>query len=387
LVSEFDIPGVKIKKIFNQVNLGVKVSTRLGIDAVFMECDMFMTLNGDAMVRADFVDRIMELPKDSISTGFHCAKKNRDRSERHKIVGETSGYYIKMSVSGINMCFSKESYIKYIEPALIRSVNWDEESCNLVWRDGKFVYCVKESVIQHLGVVSAMGHDSIKEPDTADDFYLYDLPNTTLIGAATNNYEGLSKSMKQCTKYIRFGGVVMLTSGRENGTTYIPPLKSKTQYSLFCLHKMTDYVKTDYALVFQPDGMILNPCAWDYSFLNYDYIGAVWNFHNDTHRVGNGGFSLRSKRLMDITKNDSNIVPRNDDCFYYAEDHQISRLYRGYLENKYDIKFAPEDVAEKFSIENYGVHSPNNKYKGSFGIHGKGSIDYKDAYTKPFFEI
>jgi len=387
LIAEFEIPGVKVKKIFNYVNRGVKASTRLGIEAVFVECDMFMTLDGDAMVRHDFVDRIMELPKDSISTGFHCTKRNKDGSERHKIVGETSKYYTKMSVGGINMCFSKDSYIKYIEPALIKSVNWDHESCKLLWKDDKFVYCVKESVIQHLGVVSAMGHTNIEEPDIADDFYLYDLPNVTLIGVATNNYLGLKKSMEQCAKHIRFGEVVMLTSGEEKGTTYIPPLRNKTEYSLFCLRRMSDYVKTDYALVFQPDGMILNPCAWDDMFLNYDYIGAVWNFYKDNYKVGNGGFSLRSKKLMEITKNDLNIKPRNEGCFHYAEDHQIARLYRDYLERCYDIKFAPEIVAERFSIEKYRVLSPNNKYKGSFGIHGKGLINYKEAYTKPFFEL
>ena len=382
LLADFQITGVQVTKIWNTSNKGVRESLRIGIESCFSECNYFMVLDGDAMVRHDFVQKITELPKDSISTGFHCTTRNRDGSERHKIAGETAGYYLKSSVGGINMFFSKQTYLTHVEPSLLKQGNWDHNSCLSLQTDLKFVYCVKESVVQHIGVVSAMGHTGVEAPDTADDFYLYDLPNVTLIGAAPNDYQGLRKSMDRCTKYIRFGQVVMLTSNGEEGTTYIPPIRNREEYSLFCLRNLTDYVKTDYMIVFQPDGTIVNPCAWDNRFLEYDYIGAVWNFYNDNRRVGNGGFSLRSKKLMNITKNDPNIIPRNEGCFYYAEDHQIARLYRNYLESHYDIKFAPEEVANRFSLENYKVPFPNNKYNGSFGIHGKGLIDYRDAYIK-----
>lgn len=382
LVAEFSLLGMDVVKIWNTKNEGVRVCIRKGIESVMHCCNMFMTLDGDAMVRHDFVSRILELPRDAISTGFHCTTKNSDGSERHFISGETAGYYLKDSVGGINMAFHKQTYIDHVEPALLKVGNWDHNACLSLQSVGKKVYCVKESVIQHLGLVSAMGHTGVEAPDTADDFYLYDLPNVTLIGAAPNDYQGLRKSMERCTKHIRFGEVIMLTSEGEEGTTYIPPIRNKDEYSLFCLRKLTDYVKTDYMIVFQPDGTIVNPCAWDNRFLEYDYIGAVWNFYNDNHRVGNGGFSLRSKKLMNITKNDPNIIPRNEGCFYYAEDHQIARLYRNYLESRYDIKFAPEEVANRFSLENYKVPFPNNKYNDSFGVHGKGLIDYRDAYIK-----
>lgn len=382
LLADLQIPGVQVTKIWNTSNKGVRESLRIGIESCFSECDYFMVLDGDAMVRHDFVQKITELPKDSISTGFHCTTRNRDGSERHKIAGETAGYYLKRSVGGINMFFSKQTYLTHVEPSLLKQGNWDHNSCLSLQADLKFVYCVKESVIQHLGVVSAMGHTGVEAPDTADDFYLYDLPNVTLIGAAPNDYQGLKKSMERCTKYIRFGEVIMLTSEEEEGTTYIPPIRNKEEYSLFCLRKLTDYVKTDYMIVFQPDGTIVNPCSWDNRFLEYDYIGAVWNFYNDNHRVGNGGFSLRSNKLMNICKNDGNIIPRNEGCFHYAEDHQIARLYRNYLESHYDIKFAPEELANRFSLENYKVPFPNNKYNDSFGVHGKGLIDYRDAYIK-----
>jgi glycosyltransferase involved in cell wall biosynthesis len=70
---------------------------------------------------------------------------------------------------------------------------------------------------------------------------------------------------------------------------------------------------TEYALVFQLDGIMLKPAI--VQFLDYDYIGAPWTKDNDIYkgineanvkilalkpsqRVGNGGFSLRKVRAM-----------------------------------------------------------------------------------------
>ena len=52
-------------------------------------------------------------------------------------------------------------------------------------------------------------------------------------------------------------------------------------------------------LLIQWDGYVVNPEAWDPAFLGCDYLGAKWYWHDDGMRVGNGGFSLRSRRLLD----------------------------------------------------------------------------------------
>jgi tetratricopeptide (TPR) repeat protein len=110
-------------------------------------------------------------------------------------------------------------------------------------------------------------------------------------------------------------------------------------------------------LVIQWDGYVVNPAAWTDAFLQYDYIGAPWGFHNDAHRVGNGGFSLRSSRLLralsdpDISETD-------------PEDEMICRRYRPLLEERYGIRFAPEALAARFSFETtYFEDQP-------FGFHG-----------------
>jgi hypothetical protein len=116
-------------------------------------------------------------------------------------------------------------------------------------------------------------------------------------------------------------------------------------------------------------------------FLQYDYIGAPW-WYNDECNVGNGGFSLRSKKLQTILQNDPIIF--ETDC----EDHNICRTYGNYLKSK-GVKFAPEDVASTFSIEGdlHGKVSGREKYNGDtwngeFGFHGlhKTDISKWDGY-------
>src|ERR1700687_3454326 len=44
--------------------------------------------------------------------------------------------------------------------------------------------------------------------------------------------------------------------------------------------------------------ILITPAAWREEFLGCDYIGAQWFWHDDAMRVGNGGFSLRSRKLL-----------------------------------------------------------------------------------------
>ncbi|MFM6811478.1 MAG: DUF5672 family protein, partial [Dolichospermum sp.] len=79
--------------------------------------------------------------------------------------------------------------------------------------------------------------------------------------------------------------------------------------------ELNSFIETEFCLVTQGDGFIINPQFWSEEFLNYDYIGAPWrkqshlvNSQGQTvnildlnkNRVGNGGFSLRSKRLLEL---------------------------------------------------------------------------------------
>ena len=79
-------------------------------------------------------------------------------------------------------------------------------------------------------------------------------------------------------------------------------LGSKQEYSKFIFNELIDYIDTDYFIIFQADGFILNWRAWTNEFLNYDVVGAQWVWYNDGHRCSNGGFCLRSKMLHEVIK-------------------------------------------------------------------------------------
>lgn len=177
------------------------------------------------------------------------------------------------------------------------------------------------------------------------------LPDVTLIGIDTHP-DRLTYSLQQCTKDIEFGCVRVIDD---------VPIQSMKQYSRWVCKELYKHVHTSHLLIFQWDGYVKNWRAWDNKWLQYDYIGATW-WHTDGMNVGNGGFSLRTRRLMEIVATDPRITE------YYPEDEKICRHYRKYLEAEHHIMFAPEDVAKRFSIEGY--KQANRTHTTEFGFHG-----------------
>jgi len=131
-------------------------------------------------------------------------------------------------------------------------------------------------------------------------------------------------------------------------------------YQRFLIKELIDHVKTEFVLVVQYDGMAVNKKLWTDDFYNYDYIGAAWpdRFVSDPDiKVGNGGFSLRSAKLLTALQ-DSNIDTNGN------EDAIICQRYATYLRERHNIKFAPVGLADQFSNE------WNNPSGNTFGFHG-----------------
>lgn len=147
-------------------------------------------------------------------------------------------------------------------------------------------------------------------------------------------------------------------------TVTIPPIRSSAEYSHFMMKDLLRYIDTEFVLVAQWDGYAVNPQAWSPEFLLFDYIGARWDRPPEPdqarHNVGNGGFSLRSRALLEALQ-DPAIKPG------HPEDRAICRDYRDYLERRHGIVFAPEDMADRFSFEHieppalpFGFHGVTN---------------------------
>lgn len=153
----------------------------------------------------------------------------------------------------------------------------------------------------------------------------------------------------------------------------------KKDYDYFVLTHLCDYVKTPHLLIVQTDGYILNPDSFESAWLQYHYIGAPWALHplhawpphpnvTEDNRVGNGGFSLRSTELMRATRSMFCELSRHGSFtpdHWYPEDCFIARGIEEWLK-KQGFKFAPYEIAKKFSIENRKIE-PDEK---PFGFHG-----------------
>ena len=191
---------------------------------------------------------------------------------------------------------------------------------------------------------------------------MLDLSAVTLLCVDTRSPELALWAMKRCMSHAHFANAVLMTELAKvqtlsnDGIEYVqcPGMSSTREYSEVMLRGIAPYVSGTHVLIVQWDGFILHPDLWDSSFLNYDYIGAVWPQLPKTP-VGNGGFSLRSKKLLDALHHPDIIIE-------HPEDLCICVTNRQKLEED-GLRFAPPEVAERFSVERTSWHP-------SFGFHG-----------------
>jgi hypothetical protein len=188
------------------------------------------------------------------------------------------------------------------------------------------------------------------------------LPSITLIAVTSVNVAATISALCASMRQVEFGAVKLLTdkgNDPQGGIERIriPPLRSAAAYSHFMLHDLLDHVSTDFALVVQWDGFVTHPAMWEHDFLSWDYVGAPWPQFRDGHDVGNGGFSLRSRKLLEACR-DPDFEPS------HPEDVAIGRGNRRLLEERHGIRFADAPSARRFSKERDRSPLP------SFGFHG-----------------
>ncbi len=190
-----------------------------------------------------------------------------------------------------------------------------------------------------------------------------DLSDVTVCAANSVTPElaarALDLSMERCAfaEAILFSDVAVAGSFRH---VAISPLASLADYSHFCLKEMGRHIRTSHALVVQWDGYVVAGSAWDKRFRTYDYIGAPI-FRDGRVLVGNGGFSLRSRKLMRALAK----LPATPGI---NEDWMISEVLRPALERDFGIRFAPLEMAARFSYEQRFPDKP------TFGFHGQSNL-------------
>jgi len=199
---------------------------------------------------------------------------------------------------------------------------------------------------------------------------MFKLNNVTLITVNGGESSALSlKALLYSSRDIEFADIKLLAYAE---LPFLPekikfiriPRLNFEQYSNFIIRNLSDYVDTEFVLLVQADGFVLNPHLWRDEFLRYDYIGAPWKLspHYDFIRVGNGGFSLRSKKFLEISKNEC-------PTYGFYEDHIVCITHRDIF-LKYNIKYAPLEIAMKFSLE-HPIDECDFDLTKTFGFHGK----------------
>ena len=191
------------------------------------------------------------------------------------------------------------------------------------------------------------------------------LPQVTLVAIDTRAPALAAQSLLRSLAQVDFGRAILFTNAWLPPMVLpgieiidIAPIHSGAEYSQFVLRELPLYIRSSHVLVTQWDGFVTHAAAWRDEFLVHDYIGSVWPEQPAACNVGNGGFSLRSRRLL-MAGMDPHITQT------HPEDEVLCRTQRRYLEQRHGVSFAPAALARRFSFENekpgavaFGFHGP-----------------------------
>ena len=191
------------------------------------------------------------------------------------------------------------------------------------------------------------------------------LPDVTLVCVDTRTPKQALEAMRKCMSRVDFGRAIFFGNEvAEPETAHligidwvgIPALRNIGEYSRFVLRGLLPHVCTSHCLIVQWDGFVVDASMWRDDFLSMDYIGPPWYRKGQIIGVGNGGFSVRSRRLLEALSQ----LPCDGD---EAEDDVICKHLHQELVERFGIQFAPADVAAQFGIEQGPLRS-------TFGFHG-----------------
>ncbi|HSZ58494.1 MAG TPA: DUF5672 family protein [Tepidisphaeraceae bacterium] len=212
-----------------------------------------------------------------------------------------------------------------------------------------------------------------------------DLSGVTLVCIDTNHPEQGCAAVNRTLRHCQVDKVMFLAPRRPKALPVdaayvkIEPFASVYDYSRFVLEELHRFIDAPHCLIVQSDGFARNPSTWSRAFLDYDYVGSPWHWQ-DQWIVGNGGFSLRSRRFLQETaklgygrmEHPDTPVPPAEHC----EDWFSCVFCRTTMEAA-GIRFAPVTVAARFSFE---CHQPPphpwpEDRRLTFGFHGERAIE------------
>ena len=201
---------------------------------------------------------------------------------------------------------------------------------------------------------------------------MLNLPDVTLVLIETREHELAELALKDCERKCRFGEVLVFTDRpsifmrADRRVVTVPDWPNKQGWSRCFWYDVGPQLRTSHALGIQWDSWVVAPDAWQDEFLNYDYVGAPW-WYNDGMNVGNGGFCLRSTKLLRFVRKHRDQFP----CITDLDDDLYCRKYRPALQGV-GFEWAPEPIAQAFAFE---CVRPDKSAR-HFGFHAAYNFDY-----------
>jgi hypothetical protein len=194
------------------------------------------------------------------------------------------------------------------------------------------------------------------------------LPDVTLVCVDTRTPTLGIAAMAHCQAQVQFADALLFTDPAGVAT---PPagmrllplqIDSVPAYSDFMLRGLLPHIHTSHLLVVQWDGYVLDATQWDPAWLQCDYLGAPLRGESPERAVGNGGFSLRSRRLLQALQ-DPALVMRHPEDICICHDH------RSVLEQRHGLRFGSLAQAQRFAYERLLPSQPTFGFHGLFNMH------------------
>lgn len=208
------------------------------------------------------------------------------------------------------------------------------------------------------------------------------LKDVTLLSYNTNpdRMDGTILALQKCCENFGFYQVKLICDKKPDNLPkniiweYAPHINNINDFNQYMFSELDKHVESSHMLFVHDHAYILSANTWDDNWLKWDFCGAPWRYMPDAYichdtgehvRVGNGGFSLRSKFLLGIPKKYN--IPLTHENFYYNEDGNVA-VYNRVKFLKLGVKYMPLEESCKFSYEN---PVPENNYGNmkTFGFH------------------
>jgi len=190
----------------------------------------------------------------------------------------------------------------------------------------------------------------------------------------------MSRVLPKILEEVEFGDIISINPFNKNSNLIDKQIEQKVWnrnnnevhginwYCEFIVSKLPYMVKTDYYLIMQWDGFIVDSNNWLDDFYKFDYIGGG-------HTLLNGGFSLRkTKTMRNIIENGNPEILTKSGIS--SEDH----LYSSYF--KFPFEFNKPNYDLPFYMEWPGDLILNKfcnfmRINSSFGWHRSGELPIK----------